>query len=127
MHIFGSLVSLFVTWLTPKFVKFWHKSKNKLTVFQVRPTYAVPTWWECNKGHTFRKSPGNVTKNNKFVCSICDSIKYSCTKLMKEWDWEKNSEDPSKLSPGSGKRVFCARQMANKPTDYIVRITKCNN
>ena len=25
---------------------------------------------------------------------------------MKEWDWEKNSEDPSELSPGSGKRVF---------------------
>ena len=92
--------------LTPKFVKFWHKSKNKLTVFQVRPTYAVPTWWECKKGHTFRRSPAIVTKNNKFVCSICDSIKYSCAKLMKEWDWEKNSEDPSKISLGSGKRVF---------------------
>ena len=92
--------------LTPKYIKFWHKTKNKLSIYEVRPTYALPTWWICKIGHSFRRSPANVTKLNKFDCCICDSIKYSCIKLMIEWDWEKNSEDPSKISPGSGKRVF---------------------
>jgi len=93
--------------LMPDFMKFWDKQKNiKNSVFEVRPTYAVPVWWVCKNNHSFKRSPAIATKNGNFECPTCESLALSEPNLMKEWDYERNKLDPSKLSTGSGERVF---------------------
>ena len=93
--------------LMPDFIEFWDTEKNtKNLVYEVRPTYAVPVWWICKNNHSFKRSPAIATKNKTIECPKCDSLSLSVPNLMKEWDYERNKLDPSKLSIGSGKRVF---------------------
>ena len=68
--------------------------------------------WECEFGHRWLATPDTI-KNHASWCHVCTNYKpkgknpkISETKLLKEWDFEKNIEDPAKITTGSDKKLW---------------------
>lgn len=62
--------------------------------------------WECEFGHRWFATPDTI-KNHNSWCHVCSDYhgkgvnpKISETELFYEWDFTKNTEDPSKITTG---------------------------
>ena len=76
-------------------------------------------WWKCSKGHSFDSRVGNRTFFSK-GCPYCSNHKtlegYNDLKtwcelnnresILKEWDYHKNTINPSQISPRNNKKVW---------------------
>ena len=76
----------------PELIKYWHKTKNELGPENVSPKSGKTIWWECNKGHSFKKTVRDFTESTR--CPICYSRNYKRYEkklnLIKYWNQERN-------------------------------------
>lgn len=109
----------------PEISKFWHPTKNKgSTIFQVTPYSNKIMWWKCPKGieHEWESSVANVV--NGSTCPVCmgrkitekNNLQVLYPELMKEWDYVRNTSDPTNLSPGTKDKAWwiCSRDKEHK-------------
>ena len=104
----------------PTLASEWHPTKNgNLKPFDILPSSNKKVWWLCNKGHSYEAKVGNRTYLNR-GCPYCSGNKllpgYNdfetwCKKngrqdLLDEWDYEKNSENPSEITKTGGGKKF---------------------
>jgi len=103
----------------PKLAAEWHPTRNgDLTPRMVVAGSAKRVWWQCRKGHEWEATIRKRVRSP--ACPYCKGTRADNTtnlralhpELMKEWHPTKNSDsDPSKLLPGSGRKVWwrCAK------------------
>ena len=88
----------------------------------------IKVWWKCCKGHEWKATPNNRTSNN-IGCPYC-SGRYAITgendlasqypDLLSEWDYTKNTVDPTRVKCKSAKKVWwiCPKQHEYKAFVY---------
>lgn len=89
----------------PQLVKYW-SSENTKTAFEVSPRYSSPVLWTCEHGHTWERSIAQQIAALS-ACPFCKNKENALfdqrPELLKEWDWEKNDDDPKYVSSMSKK------------------------
>jgi len=103
----------------PNLIAEWHPTKNgKLKPQQLVPDSHHPVWWRCAKGHEWRASPCNRTRQP--TCPYCTGYRPSKDynlalinpSLAKEWHPTKNGTlAPRDVAPGTKALVWwrCAK------------------
>lgn len=100
----------------PKLAREWHPQNNgTLTPRDITAGYNRKVWWLCSKcGYAWEASPNNRKRGSGCPCcsgrvpkSGVNDLETLHPELMKEWDYEKNTElNPHFLLPGSGKKAW---------------------
>lgn len=100
----------------PDLAKEWHPSKNgTLSPYDISAGRSKAVWWLCSQcGYEWAASPNN--RKRGVGCPFCgglvpksgvNDLATLYPKLLTEWDYQKNLHlDPSRLLPGSGKKVW---------------------
>lgn len=96
----------------PELLEEWDYEKNDIKPTEISVGYAKNVWWKCKNGHSYQTTVANHRKEG-CGCSYCSGRKATpennlLTKfpaLAKEWDYERNTVDPTSLSLG-GKQKF---------------------
>ncbi len=100
----------------PDLAKEWHPTKNgALSPNDISAGHFKAVWWLCPRcEYEWEASPNNRKKGVGCPCcggrvpkSGVNDLETLYPKLMKEWDFQKNSGlNPSQLLPGSGKKAW---------------------
>lgn len=125
----------------------WHPDKNEgLLPTQVTSGSNKRIWWHCSEcGHEWQTSVANRVAGKG--CPVCSRIKQGLTKeqnlveqkgsfashypnLLNEWDYEKNSVDPEKITKDSTRRVWwrcaeCGHSWAITVSHRTIRGSGC--
>lgn len=98
----------------PEIAKQWHPTKNaSLTADEVTPHSGQKVWWLCPHGHEWKAVINSRTRG--YGCPYCAGQKPTADRnfatefpeLVKEWNWEKNSEKkPEDFTPRSQSAVW---------------------
>lgn len=105
----------------PELLSEWDYDKNTISPTEVSAGSHKKIWWKCKEGHEWRTSVYNRTKGNG--CSICkkqliiEGINDLVTTkpiLASEWDYDKNTIDPTKISASSDKKVWWKCQFGHE-------------
>ena len=106
----------------PDLLKEWDFKKNKVKPNKIYVYSQKSYWWKCSScGKEWKTSLFSRCKNNS-GCKACSSIvggqkhiddliskkgslKDNYPELMKEWDYDKNTIDPAKITAGSHKKA----------------------
>ena len=107
----------------------WDYEKNKpLTPQTVTAFSSKKIWWKCNRGHSWKATVQNRTRNTS--CPYCarqlpiegeTDFATICDKLLPEWDYEKNKPlIPQMVTAFSHKKAWwkCDRGHSWKTTIY---------
>ena len=87
--------------------------KNDILPEKIARFSGKKVWWKCEKGHEWQDSVSHRSLGRG--CPYCSgrrvtidrSISKTHTKLLKEWNYEKNGDlKPEHVSKGSGKKVW---------------------
>ena len=122
----------------PELAKEWDYSKNG----NVQPTdytsySGKKVYWICSKGHSYqaaisKRSSGQGCPycKNKKVLKGYNDIATTNPEALKDWDYEKNTFDPTMLTAGSQKNVFwkcneCGYEWESPPYLRIYRGIGC--
>lgn len=100
----------------PEIAKEWHPTKNgTLLPSQVKAGIGKKIWWLAECGHEWQAAPCMRTGPiNKTGCPVCrgkviisgvNDLATLAPRLLAEWDYENNTLDPTKVSPGSHKEA----------------------
>ena len=99
--------------LFPEIASEWNYERNDCNPEEFRPASNKKVWWKCSKGHEWQATiNGRTGGNNCPYCSgrmvITGMNDFASTfpELLKEWDYEKNKIDPTKVAYGSKTRVW---------------------
>jgi hypothetical protein len=91
----------------------WHSTKNS---GKVPDDYTngsgVKVWWKCSKGHEWEATIGNRSTGRN--CPYCagnlpsaeNNLAAKFPELVAEWDFEKNSKEPSKYTVNSNQTAW---------------------
>ena len=100
----------------PNVKKIWHPTKNKdLKPEEFTRNSGRKIWFICPKGHEWQGIPNNMKSTLKGevskICPICrrhaNSLQENFPYLVKEWDFEKNSDvHPRDVSYGTKKKYW---------------------
>ena len=101
----------------PKLRGEWMEENGDMKTFP--PSSNKKVFWKCEKGHIFEATISHRTaikptgcpycSNRKFFDNSSNSLWNTHSKLMNEWNFEKNNIinlDPKKISKGSGKKAW---------------------
>ena len=96
----------------PELIKYWDYEKNVVKPTEISRGYSGNIWWKCPKGHSYQATIINNSKEG-CGCPYCsgrratseNNLLTKYPELAKEWDYEKNTVDPTSLSLG-GKQKF---------------------
>ncbi len=100
----------------PDLLKLWNYDKNSILPSDITEGSGEKIWWCCPDCGYEWQAPISHVKRSKKCCPYCNGkvvisgvndLASQIPDLLKEWDYEKNTDiDPSKILPGSGKRVW---------------------
>lgn len=96
----------------PELLDEWDYEKNCIEPTEIGRGYTKDVWWKCKNGHSYQATVINHGKES-CGCPYCSGRRATqennlLTKfpaLAKEWDYERNTVDPTTLSLG-GKQKF---------------------
>jgi len=100
----------------PEVAKEWNYEKNgNLTPQKITAGSNKKVWWKCEKGHEWEAEVVTRTGNQHCGCPYCSNqrvwkgdndLATTHPELIKEWDFEKNTIDPTTISYGKNMRVW---------------------
>ena len=96
----------------PELIKDWDYEKNTVSPTEVSRGHTGNIWWKCPNGHSYQATIINKNKEG-CGCPYCSGRKVGpenniltrFPELAKEWDYEKNTVDPTTV-PFSSKQKF---------------------
>ena len=101
--------------LFPEVANEWDYEKNgDLTPRQVMAGTLKKVWWICPKGHSYQSSIHSRTHGNT-KCPYCanqkvlagfNDLQTTNLELLKEWDYERNTINPSEVISGTNKKAW---------------------
>ena len=75
--------------------------------------YGKKVWWICEKNHEWVTTPNHRLRgqgcpycSNQKVLKGFNDFESTNKELMKDWDYSKNTIDPSMITKGSSKKVW---------------------
>ncbi len=99
----------------PHLLEEWDYEKNKISPENIAVTSDENVWWKCKKcGYNWHTTISHrVKRNSKCPCCINQAVVEGINDLVtthpalaKEWNYEKNSIQPTEICAGSNKRVW---------------------
>lgn len=118
----------------PHVAAYWSYDRNDKRPEDYRPHSGKIVWWKCEKGHEWHATINSMSKmrtTNK--CPYCDGrrpvkgvtdLATLHPELTLEWDWEKNTKDPSEFTAFSNKRVWWICSCGHSYAAIIANRTK---
>ena len=112
----------------PHLAQQWCFSRNgELTPQDVLPHSDKKVWWQCSAGHTWSAAISSRVRGNG--CPYCGNKRilpgyndFASThpELLKDWDYHKNSVQPTEIFAGSQKKVYwlCGKGHSWQATVY---------
>lgn len=100
--------------LNPQLAAEWDYEKNQLLPSQVTVSSSKRVFWKCKKGHSW-KAKISLRNLGATDCPVCDGkivqagfndLQTHNPKLAGEWDFEKNEQLPSQVTPYSTKKAW---------------------
>jgi hypothetical protein len=92
----------------------WHPTLNgTLSPRDLTPHSNKSVWWLCERGHHWKKDCGGRAQGRG--CPFCaykkcwpgfNDLATTHPDLLEEWDWERNTIDPSSIITGGRHKVF---------------------
>lgn len=74
---------------------------------EISITSPLKIYWECENGHTFKRSIRDAILTQNKYCIECKSLAFMSPNVAKEWHKIKNKKnDPRKISNASSKKVW---------------------
>jgi len=97
----------------PELLKEWDYEKNTIDISLVTYGSTKKVWWLCKKKHSFEQVIIKRTTRSQ-SCPYCsgkkagydNTLKNTHRKLVKEWDFDKNTIQPNEVTYGSKKKVW---------------------
>ena len=104
----------------PELAKEWDYEKNApLTPDNIARAANRKVWWKCPKGHSWEASINNRASNSR-GCPFCAGsrvlegyndfntwcLSNGFTKLLQEWNYERNTVNPSEVTAKSNKKIW---------------------
>ena len=97
----------------PNLLKEWDYQKNIMKPTEIYKHSMTKVWWICDRGHSFEQSICERTTENR-KCPYCypnngiryENITITHPEVLKDWDFEKNKIDITKITAGSNKKVW---------------------
>lgn len=109
----------------PEIAKLFDRNRNNgVSPYDFTPYSNTMVWWKCPEGneHIWEATVANVV--NGSTCPVCmgrkitehNNLAILHTDLIEEWDFDKNTLDPSKISPGTKDKAWwiCRRDKEHK-------------
>ena len=99
----------------PDLAKEWDYEKNTLDIHNTTECSKKKAWWKCEKGHSWSAVVHSRSRPNGNGCPYCSGLKAIpgetdvftlSPRLVKEWDYERNTVDPSTLTLKSNVKVW---------------------
>lgn len=132
--------------LLPKIAKEWHFEKNEgIDLFDCVVGSAKKVWWRCSDcGYEWIASIRSRTQRHS-GCPECAKVERGKTrcktnlrngvslndpKLLEEWDYERNANEPSDYLPGSNEKVWwkckkCGYRWASRVANRAILSRGC--
>lgn len=119
----------------PTVMQEWDYEKNIVLPEAFRPISRDKVWWKCNKGHSWQAAVFSRVKNG-CGCPYCsgrlavpgvNDLATLRPDLLKTWDYELNTIDPTTVSPGSEKEAHWVCEKGHKWTTKIYSRGTCNS
>lgn len=122
-----------------KIMKLWNYERNKIDPKTLKEYSNIKVWWKCENGHEWKTTVGSIRRGTE--CPYCTNQKilkgYNDLatfhpEIVKYWDYEKNSKQPSEVGSGSGKNYwwkcpYCNCEWKLSIVNMIKRKYKCLN
>ncbi len=103
------------SFLFPELLTEWDFEKNKISPDTLLSNAAKKIWWKCRKNpkHKWQAILYSRTRN-KYGCPYCTgriaddktNITVTHPQLLKEWNYEKNKNEPREYKSGSNQKVW---------------------
>lgn len=93
----------------------WDYERNEISPDSIACTSGENVWWKCKKcgynwqttiEHRVRRKSGCPCCRNQVVVQGINDLSTTHPDLTTEWDYEKNSIQPTEISVGSGKKAW---------------------
>ena len=113
--------------LRPDLLKEWDCEKNIIKPSEILCNSTKKVWWICSKGHSWKAQVRNRTSKNE-GCPICankkilsgyNDLSTSHPDLLNEWDYEKNTVNPTEISFGYRKKIWWKCDKGHNWEGYI--------
>lgn len=97
----------------PELAKEWHPSKNILAPAEVASSSGKKFWWLCSNKHEWEDTVAHRASGRN--CPICsgkrvlvgyNDFKNQYPQIASEWNYERNTIDPSEITSGSSQKVW---------------------
>jgi len=91
----------------------WDYNKNVLKPTEIPKGSKKEIWWMCKNGHSYMSYTYNRIRG--VGCPVCAGKKIVpgfndlgtlYPELLKDWDYEKNTENPMRIAGGSNKKAW---------------------
>lgn len=113
-------------------MKYWDFDKNDNNILEkVEISSSKKVWWICKNSHSYRQMISSKVRgvecpicSNRIVLSGFNDMATANPKLLKEWDYEKNTLNPNEVTSGSVKKAWW---ICEKNHSYEMRIDHRNN
>ena len=99
--------------ISPELVKEWDWDENDILPSQITAMSGKMVWWRCKKGHSWKMTVcarGKGSKcpycNNQKVLAGFNDLKSHNPDIAKQWDYEKNTVEPSQVMYGSKSNIW---------------------
>ena len=117
----------------------WDYSKNELKPTEVSLGSGKKVWWICNLGHSYQACINHRTTVEQTGCPYCANKKVlpgyndlatTHPSLLKEWDYEKNSIQPTEIHAGAHLKIwwkccYCGEEYEASPEKRSSRPLGC--
>lgn len=113
----------------PHLLDEWDYEKNEISPENISVTSVEKVWWKCKKcgynwqttiSHRVTRNSGCPCCKNQVVVNGINDLATTHPELEKEWNYEKNSIQPTEICAGSYKRVWWKCSVCGHEWDTIM-------
>ena len=99
----------------PEVLQEWDYENNEINPNEIQAGSHKKVWWKCKKGHSWQASPNHRISKGR-GCPYCshnpavlkgeNDLETVHPELLSEWDYDKNTIQPSEITASSNKSVW---------------------
>ena len=123
----------------PDLCQEWDHENNEIKPTEISVGSGKKVWWICEKGHHYQACINHRTSSKKTGCPYCankrvldgyNDLSTTHPQLLKEWDYDKNTIQPTEILAGSERKVwwkcsYCGEEYEASPEKRANRPLGC--
>jgi hypothetical protein len=112
----------------------WDYDKNDFLPSEITKKSAIKVWWKCSNNHSYIQTVANKIQHSQ-KCPYCSGrlpiigktdLATTYPELLNEWDYEKNTINPTEISFGSTKKIWWICKYGHSYNSNLRTRTKLN-